>query len=60
MILEPIQLHTRHYRLLLRNQTDHTDISILEMVQSDGSIVTEKVTTYLNGRKSVEVTTTRK
>jgi hypothetical protein len=29
-------------------------------VQSDGSIVTEKVTTYLNGRKSVEVTTTRK
>lgn len=41
-------------------EPDHTDISILEMVQSDGSIVTEKVTTYLNGRKSVEVTTTRK
>ena len=37
-----------------------TEISVVETVMSDGSIVVEKTTTYANGIKAVEVTTTKK
>lgn len=37
-------------------EPERTEISITETVQSDGSIVIEKMTTYPNGKKAVEVT----
>jgi len=42
----------------MSEEPERTDISVTETVQSDGSVVVEKVTTYPNGAKSLEVTTT--
>lgn len=37
-----------------------TEVSVVETVQSDGTVVVEKTTTYPSGAKEIEVTTTKK
>ena len=39
---------------------ERIDISVTEMVNPDGSVTTEKVTTYPDGTKSVETTTSKR
>ena len=37
-----------------------TEVAVVERMKSDGSVVIEKTTTYPNGSKAVEITTTKK
>lgn len=48
------------YKSVPTSEPERTDVSVTETVQSDGSVVVEKLTTFPNGKKTLEVTTKTK